>query len=207
MESTGNLLLSALVLGLIGGAIPGPIITAVFTEIIQTGFARSFRIIFLALFAETIVALFCLVSVASLHLSEGIFRLISLVGAGILIWLATLIWKITKIDTKQRIHFSTAKIFVLTVSNGALWIFWITISVPRAILLSYQIKFGDYLFLMIFELGWLIATVGIAFIFSRFRTWLSQPHIVPLIFKICALAFVYFALDAIYQTTRFFLKG
>jgi len=148
--------------------------------------------------------LFCLISVASLHLSEGVFRVISLVGAGILIWLATLIWKITKIDTKQRIHFSAVKIFALTLSNGALWMFWITISVPKAILLSYQMRFGDYLFLIIFELGWLIATVGIAFIFSRFRKWLSQPHIVPIIFKLCALAFVYFAFDAVYQNIIFF---
>lgn len=206
MESTG-LLLSALVLGLIGGAIPGPIITAVFTEIIQSGFAKSFRIIFLAMFAETAVALFCLVAVSALHLPEGVFRIISLIGAGILIWLATLIWKITKIDTKQRIHFSAAKIFALTLSNGALWMFWITISVPKAILLSYKMPFGDYLFLIVFELGWLIATVALAFVFSRFRSWLSQPHIVPIIFKICALAFIYFAVDAIYQTTHFFLKG
>lgn len=201
-----SLLISALVLGLIGGAIPGPILTAVFTEIIQSGFMRSFRIIFLALVAESLVALFCLVALASLNLPEGVFRLISLAGAGILIWLATLIWKITKIDTKTRIHFSASKIFALTLANGALWMFWITISVPKAILLSYQIPFGDYLFLILFELGWLIATVGIAFVFSRFRSWLSQPHIVPYLFKLCALAFVYFALDAIYQTAIFFLK-
>ncbi len=205
MEST-SLLLSALVLGLIGGAIPGPIITAVFTEIIQSGFGRSFRIIFFALVAETIVALFCLVAIASLHLPEGFFMIISLIGAVILIWMATMIWKITKIDTKQRIHFSAVKIFALTISNGALWMFWITISIPKAILLSYQIKFGDYLFLIVVELGLLIATVGLAFVFSRFRTWLSQPHIVPIIFKICALAFVYFAVDAVIQTARFFLN-
>jgi threonine/homoserine/homoserine lactone efflux protein len=204
MESA-SLLLSALVLGLIGGAIPGPILTAVFTEIIQSGFGKSFRIIFYALVAETTVALFCLVALTSLHLPQEVFMIISLIGAGILIWLATLIWKITKIDTKQRIHFSAAKIFALTVSNGALWMFWITISIPKAILLSYQMPFGDYLFLFVFEIGWLIATVGIAFVFSRFRSWLSQPHIVPIIFKICALAFVYFALDAIWQTAHFFL--
>lgn len=200
-----SLLISALILGLIGGAIPGPILTAVFTEIIQSGLAKGFRIILLAMFAETIVALFCLVSIASLNLPEGVFRIISLVGAGVLIWLATLIWKITRIDTKTRVHFSAVKIFVLTLSNGALWMFWITISVPKAILLSYQIKFGDYLFLIIFELGWLISTAGIAFIFSRFRKWLSQPHIVPIIFKLCALAFIYFALDAVYQGIIFFL--
>jgi len=201
-----NLLLSALVLGLIGGAIPGPIITAVFTEIIQSGLIKSFRIIFLGMFTETIVALICFFSIASLHLPEVVFRLISLVGAGILIWLASMIWKINKIDTKTRVHFSTEKIVAMIMANGALWIFWITVAIPKAVILSSQIQFGGLWYLLILEIGWLISTAGIAFIFSRFRKWLSQPHIVPIIFKICALAFVYFALDAIYQTTRFFLK-
>ncbi|HSA84503.1 MAG TPA: LysE family transporter [Patescibacteria group bacterium] len=200
-----SLLISALVLGLIGGAIPGPIITAVFTEIIQSGLWRSFRIIFIGLITEAIIALFCVISIASLNLPESIFRIIALIGAGILIWLATLIWKITKIDTKTRVHFSTKKIVAMILANGALWIFWITVAIPKAIILSNYIAYGEYLYLVILELGWLISTAGIAFIFSRFRSWLSQPHIVPYIFKICALAFVYFALDAIYQTAQFFL--
>lgn len=202
-----SLLLSALVLGLIGGAIPGPIITAVFTEIIQSGLWRSFRIIFIGMITETIVALICYISVASLGLPESIFRIISLVGAGILIWLATMIWKITKIDTKTRVHFSTGKIIAMILANGALWIFWITVAIPKAVLLSEQMQFGGYIYLSLLELGWLISTAGIAFIFSRFRSWLSQPHIVPIIFKLCALAFVYFAVDAVWQTAHFFLKG
>lgn len=202
-----SLLLSALILGLIGGAIPGPIVTAVFTEIIQSGLLRAFRIILLGMFIETIVAIICLVSIASLHLPEAIFRIVSLVGAAILLWLATQIWKITKIDTKTRVHFSTGKIVAMILSNGALWIFWITVAIPKAVILSKYMQFGGYVYLAVLELGWLISTSGIAFIFSRFRKWLSQPHIVPFIFKICALAFVYFAFDAVYQTIRFFLKN
>ena len=34
-------LIIALMLGLIGGVIPGPVITAVFTEILQSGFSKA----------------------------------------------------------------------------------------------------------------------------------------------------------------------
>jgi threonine/homoserine/homoserine lactone efflux protein len=199
-----SILFGALVLGLIGGIIPGPVVTAIFTEILQSGLARSFRIIFIGLITETIIALICLFSLASLNIPEDVFRIISLVGAGILIWLATQIWKITKIDTKQRVHFSTGKIVAMIAANGVLWMFWITVAIPKGILLSQQIPFGGVLYVIVLELGWLLSTAGLAFIFSRFRKWLSQPHIVPVVFKLCALAFVYFAFDAVYQSARYF---
>ncbi|MBI3379715.1 hypothetical protein HY029_03110 [Candidatus Gottesmanbacteria bacterium] len=201
-----NDLVSAFVLGLIGGSIPGPILTAIFTEILQSGLAKSFRIVFLGMLTETIVASICLIALSSLHLPESIFRIISLLGAIILVWLSTSIWKIKKIDTKQRVHFSTWKIVAMILANGGLWIFWITVCVPRAILLSHKVSFGAFLFLLFVEVGWLFSTAGIAFIFSRFREWLSKPHIVPVIFKIFALAFIYFATVSIYQSIVFFLR-
>ncbi|MGH7245397.1 MAG: LysE family translocator [Candidatus Levyibacteriota bacterium] len=197
-------LITAFVLGLIGGAIPGPVLAAIFTEILQSGLAKSFRIIFIGMATETTVAFICLIGLASLHLSEAIFRIISLAGAGILLWLATQIWKIKKIDTKQKVHFSSKKIIAMICANGALWLFWITVAIPQAIILSHSFHFGGVAFLIVLEIGWLTSTGAIAFIFSRFRKWLSQPHIVPFMFKLCALAFVYFAVTSTYQTVIYF---
>lgn len=201
-----NSLVTAFILGLIGGAIPGPILTAIFTEILQSGLVKSFRIVFIGMATETFVATVCVIALASLHLSEAIFRLISLIGAGILIWFATLIWKIKMIDTKKRIHFSTNKIIAMILANGGLWIFWITVCVPKAVLLENQIKFGALLFLLFVEIGWLISTAGIAIFFSQFRNWLSKPHIIPYMFKLFALAFVYFAATSVYQSIVFLLR-
>jgi threonine/homoserine/homoserine lactone efflux protein len=155
---------------------------------------------------ETVVAAISLIALSSLHLSESIFRIISLVGAAILIWLATPIWKIHKIDSNQRVHFGTWKIVAMILANGALWIFWLTVCVPKAILLAQQVKYGDILFLVCVEVGWLISTASIAFIFSRFRGWLSKPKVVPVIFKVFAIAFIYFSLTSIYQSLLFFLR-
>lgn len=94
----------------------------------------------------------------------------------------------------------------MILANGGLWIFWITVCVPRAILFGHEVTFGAWLFLLFVEIGWLFSTASLAFIFSRFRKWLSQPHIVPVIFKLFALAFIYFAGTSLYQSIIFFWK-
>jgi threonine/homoserine/homoserine lactone efflux protein len=65
-----NELMSAFVLGLIGGVIPGPVLTATFTEILQSGMWKSMRIILWAMLTETVVALLSLLALSSMNFSE-----------------------------------------------------------------------------------------------------------------------------------------
>lgn len=201
----GNELTSALVLGLIGGVIPGPVLTATFTEILQSGIPKSMRIILWAMFTETVVALISLLALSSMNFSESFFQGLSIIGAAILIWISTSIWKVHKIDNEEKVHFSLGKISAMIMANGVLWTFWITVCVPKAILLSEKVAFGNYLFLLLVEIGWLISTVMVAVVFSRFRKILSNPKVVPIIFKIFALIFMYFAVDMVYRSIKFFL--
>ena len=199
-------LIVAGLLGLIGGVIPGPVITAVFTEILQSGLPKSMRIIFIALITETIVAVISLVLFAALDLPESFFRGLSMLGAVILVWISLSIWKIRSLDTGQKVHFSLWKIIIMILSNGVLWTYWITICIPKAILLNDHIHLGAYLFMGLVQLGWLVSTLLMAFAFSRFRRVLSRPRVVPVVFKVFALAFVYFAFDMVYKSILFFLK-
>ena len=98
-------LIVALMLGLIGGLIPGPVITAVFTEILQSGYLRSMRIIFIALVTETLVALISLLLLASLGFNEAFFRGLSLAGAVILLWISVSLWKIRSLESGGKVHF------------------------------------------------------------------------------------------------------
>ena len=197
-------LIIAVSLGLIGGLIPGPVITAIFTEILQSGFHKSLRIILIALITETLVALISLILFSALGLSEAFFHGISLVGAGILIWIASSIWKVKSLDSGEKVHFSIWKIIIMILSNGVLWTYWITICIPKAILLSDQIHLGAYLFMGMVQLGWLLSTLVVAFIFSRFRKVLSRPKVIPILFKVFAIAFIYFAIDMAYKSIIYF---
>ena len=197
-------LVIALSLGLIGGLIPGPVITAIFTEILQSSYYKSLRILLIALITETMVALVSLLLFSSLGLSQSFFHGISLAGAAILIWIATSIWKVKSLDSGEKIHFSIWKIIIMILSNGVLWTYWITICIPKAMLLGEQIQMGAYLFMGMVQLGWLISTLLVAFIFSRFRKALSRPRVIPILFKIFALAFIYFAFDMAYKSILYF---
>jgi threonine/homoserine/homoserine lactone efflux protein len=194
-------------LGLIGGIIPGPVITAVFTEILQDGFPRSLRIIFIALVTETLVAVISLLLFSSLGLSEGFFRGLSLGGALILFWIARSLWRTRSLDTGERVHFTFWKIILMILSNGVLWTYWITICIPKALLLGEQLRLGAYLFMGLVQLGWLLSTLAVALVFAQFRPLLSRPRVIPVLFKIFSLAFVYFALDMIYKSVRYFLQA
>ena len=191
---------------MIGGVVPGPVLAATFTEILQSGLFKSLRIIFWAMLTETIIALVSLLILSSMNLSEAIFRIISFVGAGILIWIATSIWKVKKIDSDEKVHFSLGKISAMIMANGILWTFWLTVCVPKTIALSENVYLGQFIFLILVEIGWLISTALVAIIFSRFRKMLSDPKIVPIIFKIFAFIFFYFAIDMAYKSIKFFIS-
>jgi threonine/homoserine/homoserine lactone efflux protein len=199
-------LVIAAMLGLIGGVIPGPVITAVFTEILQSGFFKSLRIIFLAFIVESLVAIVSLVVFFYLGLPEVFFRAISLAGAGILAWISFSIWKVRSLETGERISFGSWKIILMILTNGVLWTYWLTICIPKAILLNEQVRLGAYLFMGFVQLGWLLSTVVVAFVFMRFRPLLSRPRVVAVVFKIFSLAFLYFAIDMIYKSIAFFIS-
>jgi len=196
----------ALILGLVGGIIPGPILAATFTEILQSGFVKSLRIILWGMLTETVVALVSLVILSSLGLSLSVFHVLSIFGAGILLWIAYSIWKINSIDTNTKVHFGFGKISAMIIANGVLWTFWITVCIPKAVALNATILFGQYIFLILVEVGWLISTVAVAYIFSRFRNLLSSPRIISVTFRIFAILFVYFAGDMIYKSVKYFIN-
>jgi threonine/homoserine/homoserine lactone efflux protein len=199
--------IEAFILGLIGGVIPGPVLTAIFTEILQSGFAKSLRIIFISLITETIVAILSLLLVILMNFQEGVFRMLSFAGAVILIWIAISIWKVKSLDTGERIHFSIFKIILMILSNGVLWTYWITICIPQAMLLGANIQLGEYLFMILVQMGWLTSTIFAAMLFAQFRSSLSKPGIVSVVFRIFSLAFIYFALDMTYKSILYFAGG
>ncbi len=198
-------LLTAFTLGLIGGVIPGPVITAIFTEILQSGFKRSLRIIIIAMAIETMVAVVSLLIFSFLGIGEAVFRGLSFGGALLLAWIAFSLWKVKSLDIENRISFGPWKITAMILTNGVLWIYWITICIPQAMLLKEKINHGEYLFMAMVQVGWLISTVILAYIFSRFRGFLSKPRIIPFAFKFFAIVFIYFGLDMTIRSIQFFL--
>lgn len=196
---------SIFVLGFIGGSIPGPILTSAFTETVREGFVRSLRVIVFALISEVIVASCIMFLLFSIHIPQSIFYGISFLGALVLVWIASQIWAIKKLSDKGKL-FNFQKIFLLTVFNGPLWIFWSTICVPQAYILSQKIPAGQVLFLLLFEVGWLTATLILTFLFSRFRPILTKEGVVSKVFKVFAVILILFAIRLVTTSFFFFVK-
>jgi threonine/homoserine/homoserine lactone efflux protein len=183
-------LIEAFLLGLVGGAIPGPILTGTFTEILNTNFRRGLRIIFWALIAETVGALLVLFVFYKLGLSETVVKIISIGGGLVLFWLASKVWKISGINTENKSFLSFWQIIILTALNSGYWIFWITVGIPKALILDQTMIAGKFIFLIIFEIAWLIITIALAFIFYKFRPLLQKNNLVGATFKVLALVLV-----------------
>lgn len=65
---------------------------------------------------------------------------------------------------------------------------------------------GNLDFLSVVEIGWLASTVAVALAFAGFKNVLSNPKIIPFLFKFFALVFVYFAGSMFYDSVMFFLN-
>ena len=200
-----TILLEIFLLGVVGGAVPGPIMTSVFAETLRSGFSKSLSVVFRALVAESIVALFVLLSFSFLDLPEYVFQVISLVGAVVLVWLALQVWKISAVEGETKEVFLFPRIFILTILNGGFWIFWITVAVPRAFSLDALIPFGKFLFLLVFELGWFAAMLSFGFIFSRFRELLQKKNLVSATYKFLAILLALFALKSVIGSVGYLL--
>lgn len=197
--------LSIITLGLIGGAIPGAILTSTFAEVVRLGFLKSLRVIIYAFISEVIVASIILFIFFAIKIPQSFYYLISFVGALVLVWIVKQIWSIKSLNDKGNI-FTFKKIFLLTVFNGPLWIFWTTICVPQAYQLSQKIVGGQILYLILFEAGWLTATVLLAYLFSQFRPLLTKGSMVAIVFKIFAIILLAIAINLVVTSINYFIK-
>ena len=204
MHSSLLILFGAATLGFVGGAIPGPVLTTIFAEIAETGFLRSLRVLFFAMLVETCIRLFALVSVARLPVDGVAFQSLSLVGAAILLRIAYKVWHMHAVGEKGHATIGLKTLALMIVCNGMLWTYWLTVCVPDAMQLGQQLPYGQFLFLLVFELGWGVSTFLMACVFALFKQVLSHPKVMPVLFKLFSLVFVLFAVKTIIRSLEFF---
>jgi len=182
-----SIIFDAFLLGIIGGAIPGPILTGTFTEILKSGFVKGVRVIFYALITETIGALLLFLLFWAVGVNELVIKIISVVGSVVLFWLGYRVWKINEIKTESQAVITFSRIILLTVFNSGYWIFWMTVGMPKALILNEIFSGGLLAFLLLFEFGWLVATSFLAIIFWQFRPLLQKKNLVKLTFQILSI--------------------
>jgi threonine/homoserine/homoserine lactone efflux protein len=192
-------IINVFVLGMVGGFIPGPILTMTFSEGVRAGWKAGVKIIFYALFAESIVAGVIFSLLSFLDLNQSIFKMLSLVGGLLLFYFAYKVFSIKSISLEAGDSiFTLKKIFLLTILNGGFFIFWITVCAPLAVNLSRVVSGGLYLFLAAFEIGWLVAMAVVLGLALFARRWINNEKRLKIFLKFIAICLALFGLRMIY---------
>lgn len=194
-------LLEVLALGFLCGLIPGPVVTAIFTETIRKGWLSARRIVLWAAFGELIMSVACVGALSFFDPQSAIFSVLSMFGALILLSLAWDLWRVEEIAEEEPL-FSRRRIFFLALVNGMAWIFWVTVCAPQAIQLGTQLQGGQWLFILLFELGWLASTFLLTYLFGFFRPFFQSNRRLHLLYRLVALLFLFFALKLASTSAR-----
>ena len=205
MESS-ILVVNAIVIGLVGGIIPGPILASAFLESIVSGFKKSVNIILWGMLNETIVAIFCLVVLRLLNLPEVIFYCLSIIGGILLFDISIKLWKVKHIQIETSNILTLKKISYLILTNGVLWVYWISVCIPLALQLEKNILGGSFLFLFLVEISWFISTLVATYLFSKTKSLIYDTKKQLRIVRVFSVVYIYFVVIFFYTIFKYLYK-
>lgn len=180
-------------LGFLCGLIPGPVVTAVFTETIRKGWKSARRIVFMAGVGELVMSVVCVAALSVLNSESVLFPALSIFGSLILFSLSWDLWKTQEISEHEPL-FSNRRVFMVSLLNGMAWIFWITVCTPQAMALDQLVPGGKWLFIVLFEIGWFCSTLSLSYLFNSFRPYFQSNKNLHLLYRTVAILFIFFAI-------------
>ena len=186
-----QIIIEAFLLGLVGGIIPGSILTVLLVSVMQGGFKAGLRAFSWCMAAEVSIVLVLLALLLSLPITPIVFTYLSVIGGLVLFYFASQILKLSKIEKPESTEsvFSAQKIYLLSATNAPLYIFWITVCAPLIWQLAEQ--FSLYVsatyFMIAFELGWGLSTFGVMLLFVKSRHLLTNPKVMSKVYLVIAL--------------------
>jgi threonine/homoserine/homoserine lactone efflux protein len=188
------------------GLVPGPVVTSLFAETIRKGWLAARRVVAWAAAGELVMSVACVAALSTVvDPKSPILAVLSTFGALVLLGLARDLWKVEEIAGEEPL-FSNRRIFTIAVLNGMAWIFWITVCTPQAVALDGEIRFGRWLFIALFELGWTLSTLTLCWTFGLFRPYFQSQRRLHILYRAVAVLFVLFAIKLAVGSARALLK-
>ena len=178
-------LLQGFTLGVVGGLIPGPILTLLLLSVLQAGLAAGLRAFIWAMVSEVVIAGTLLIIAIQLPISDSFFTALGFIGSGVLIFFSYQVFQLRSVTVQnQGVTFTPQKIFIISVTNATLYIFWVTVCFPLIWQLSaaWGIPVAAGTYFLSFELGWGLTTFGMMLLFIFVRPWLSNERIMHTVY-------------------------
>jgi threonine/homoserine/homoserine lactone efflux protein len=128
-------IISGIVFGLSGGLTPGPLMTLVITESLRHGTREGLKVAMAPLITDLPVILLSIFLLSRLSELNAVVGIISLVGAGFLIYLAyeSLTYKGVEVNTAHFKPQSLKKAIIANVFNPAPILFWVSVGAPTVL--------------------------------------------------------------------------
>jgi threonine/homoserine/homoserine lactone efflux protein len=199
-----HILLQAFAIGLVGGMVPGSILTILLVSVVKGGFSSGLRAFIWCVIAEVSVVCVLLAALFSLSMPEELFSYIGLIGAMVLWYLARKILSLGGISqpVSGSATFSRKEIFILSATNAPLYIFWVTVCAPLIFQLSrgWNPFVSASAFMASFEAGWMLSTFAILLAFVKARRYIAEPGVMKRVYAAAAALMFLFGLRAAYSS-------
>jgi threonine/homoserine/homoserine lactone efflux protein len=203
-----DIICTAIVLWLIWGFTPGPVILLSFSEILKSpsqGFSKGLIYVTFAGLTEFLIWLFLISTSSRFQIPYIFFHRMAILGSLMLWYLAFQTYKIHKIEYKRQEHnIKATHIIILMLLNGPLWLFWLSVCLPVAFRLGKMLNYWEYLFVMIFEIAMMIWLTIILLWFRSFRNVFSDEKIVSRASLIISFILWCIAIKILYSEIIFF---
>lgn len=202
-----EILITALLLGIIDGAAPGPCFTALAANLLKGGFKAMLPGFFWSSFFDASKALIIVLVLLLFPLSASVVYGLSFFGGVLLIYFGKQTFSISRIPIEQGgkgIVFTPFKLFCVHYSNPMGYFAWMFIYLPYMFRAKELIAWGEYYFVGLLELGWMIGTFVMLLLVAYARKWIQDEKRVHRTFEILGLLLVFFGGKLIWDCAKFF---
>lgn len=188
-----SILVEAVILGIIGGLLPGPILTMVVTDTMARGLQKSWLTVVYAIIAEFVLVGLLFTVLAFIDIPEVVLLGINIAGIVLLTYIAVNVWKSATDVLESSTGISLRTMFGLMFLNSTPYMFWLTICLPLIDQLGSFVLYPAVWFFFAFELGWGSSNFGLAIASHFFRDSVIKNGKLAYVFRGAALLLVFFA--------------
>lgn len=203
-----EILSQAFIFGVVGGVIPGTVLTMILVSTLHRGFWAGFKVFGWAVFSEMVIVAALLFGAVQLSLSIRDFAFVGLFGGAILIYFAWRVFKLRSVKVEDSpVLFTPSKIFLLSITNAPLYVFWITICFPLIWQLGeeWMLTAAAGSFFILFQIGWGLATGLMLWFFAFSRKVLTNEHVMHKVYIGVAVLLAGFGLRLLVQSVNHYL--
>ena len=204
-----GLALAGIILGVVEGVKPGPLLTTVIKETLTSGFRGGIRAASAPIFTDGPLIIFSIFMAGWIATQPLVFCGISILGAIFLTRMGIECFypEIPDIDSSDVDLSRSFKRGILTnLLNPNAYIFWLLVGGPLMATAADTEPLAPFAYAISFILSIVIVKIALAYFFSKAQVNLSSDRYL-LALKICGLAMFIFALSFVYKAYDLWQNG